>query len=317
MSYTAVTKPSVGDPIKLSTIEALIDNQSHFNTQLGSSSFLGADGNFETAPSGGNPAEGWQTVGSGAAVAVRSSSSGDPNGSGQFCLKFGGSAGDELSIKTVSKFKIDAQKAYIISAGTQVDNAGDRFEIDFISYQRDGSTGPVQTVRNPIWDDSTNTGLNHTSYRRDEWVVDGGSSGRWAEIVITYYNNSSSTSSGYIDNITVEPAHREVRFITPKWANSNNNNLNIYCPNHYQTEFIRSDTPSGNGYFEADSTQTAIFSSITNGPGGYDSFKVNESVNSSYHGSPSSRIDVSSQDQTASLGGAKKLWAVFTPRWTI
>lgn len=312
MSFAAVTKPSVGDPIKLSTIESLIDNQDFFNTQIGSVTAFGADGNFETTPSGGDPAQGWTTTGDGAALAVRSSSSGDPNSSGKWTMKIGGSAGDELSIITKDAFKIDSHKAYIISVGTQVDNAGDRFEIDFISYQRDGATGPVQTVRNPIWGDSTNIGINHTNWHRDEWVVDGGLTGKWAKIKITWYCNDSTASNGYIDNLTIEPMHREVRFITPEWADSNNNSLIVYCPRYCQTEFLQTDLASGNGLFEPDGTQTGILG-VTNGPSTTDSFKVNESVNPTYYADTSQKINITS----ISEGNAKKLWAKFTPRWTI
>lgn len=309
MPFSAVTKPSVGDPIKLSTITGMIDNQDFFNTQLDTSSTFNADGNFEATPSGGDPAQGWTKTG--AATVARSSSSGDPNGSGEYTLKFSGSASDTAQI-TTAVFPIDEYKAYVISLGSQVDDAGDRFLVEFISYQRDGTTGPVQTVTNPVWDDSTNTGINHTSWHRDEWVVDGGSGGKWAKIRITWTCNSSTASDGYIDMFSIEPAHREVRFITPEWADSNNNSLLIYCPKHYQTEFVQTDIASGNGLFEADGTQTGILG-VTNGPSTTDSFKVNESVNSTYYADTSQRIDISS----VSEGNAKKLWAQFTPRWTI
>lgn len=304
MPYSAVTKPSVGDPIKLSTIEGLIDNQTFFNTSLDTSSTFNADGNFEATPSGGDPAQGWTKTG--AAVVIRSSTSSDPNSNGEYCLKFGGSASDAGVIET-DIFPIDEYKAYVISAGFQVDDTGDQFKVEFISYQRDGSTGPVQTVQNPRHYDGTNTGINDTTWKRHEWVVDGGTNGRWAKLKITWTCNSSSSSAGYLDSLTIEPMHREVRYVLPDFYGNGANTLDCYCPRWCKTEFTT---------YDANNDLVASASSwrptTTNGPAGTSDFHVDESDNTTYYADVAQEIDITG----GNTGSGKSAVVIYTPRWT-
>lgn len=259
MPYTAVTKPSVGDPIKLSTIEGLIDNQTFFNTSLDTSSTFNADGNFEATPSGGDPAQGWKKTG---AATVERTDTGGTNGRGKWALKFSGTDTDVGTIIT-DKFSIEEQSAYIISLGCITDDVADRFKCEFISWQRDGATGPVQTVENPRWYDGNNDGLNNTSYRRWEWVVDGGTDGKWAQIQITWTCKAGASSAGYLDEVTIHKAHREARFAVSGIDAAGAGTIEFYCPKYYRTELkqIIQEAASGPDYV----TSTLQSGSWTNG----------------------------------------------------
>lgn len=238
MPYTAVTKPSVGDPIKLSTIEAIIDNQAFFNSSLSSNVSFGADGDFEATPTGSDPALGW-TDGGGPVTFSRSSSAGDPNISGQYCLKASGDAGDTNYIES-DLFPIAANETYLLDVTTMVDTAGDKWTVEFISYERDGATGPVQTVKQPEMTKSTGeVGMGYTSgMTRKQWVVDGGSTGRWAKIKITFTVNSSTASDGYIDLFRLDRTHNGIyRFVIDDYNDNSGNSLSIYIPRNYATVF--------------------------------------------------------------------------------
>lgn len=243
MSYSSVTKPNVGDSVKARTIQEIIDNQDVFNSSLSGNKVFNADGDFEATPGSGDPALGW-TDGGGAATIARSSASGDPNSSGQYCLKFtGGSASDSNYIES-DIFPIDAEQVYKLAFVSKVDDAGDEFKVEFISYQRDGTTGPVQTVANPRFKDTNgNYGFNFTSGMvRREWLVDGGANGRWAKIKISWTCNSSAASAGYADKFEITPANNQIyRFLADDFNAQSNHELDIYCPRNYQTMFLMLD----------------------------------------------------------------------------
>lgn len=256
MAYTSITKPSVGDPIKLSLIEAMIDNQVHFYNSLSASASFNADGDFEASPTGSEPALGW-TDGGGPATWARSSDAADPNISGQYTLKCSGDAGDTNSIES-ALFPISENETYELTLTSKVDNIGDHFQVSFISYERDGATGPVQTVKSPIVTDASgNAGFNYTSgMTTATWLVDGGATGRWAKIKIDFEVNAGGASAGYIDLFTLRPARGMYRQVFPAFNNATAQTIEIYCPNKYSVAFF--SLANSNGMVYAGGTQDPI-----------------------------------------------------------
>lgn len=269
MSYTAVTKPSVGDPIKLSTITGLIDNQDYFSTTLGASTIIGADGSFETAPSGSDVAVGWSK--SGTAGVERSSTAGS-NSEGQYNLRFIGSGSDSATILS-PKFAVDEKQPYVISVGCKNDDAGNQFLVEFITYGRDKSTGPVHTVTQPVLTVGSNSSFNNTSFKKYNWVVDAGTNGKWAEIKITW-TCGSTASQGYLDNVTLEPMKSRVVHALYQPFNSGGS-IEYYCPKYCMTNWVEWDQQTNQSnadyalYVETDVLVTNRVSNFANSAGYY------------------------------------------------
>lgn len=238
MSYASVTKPSVGDPIKLSTIEAIIDNQAFFQSSIGANAGFNADGSFESpGASGSEPALGWTESAGNALTITRESSSAEPNAHGQYCLKFAGSFGQTGGIETAI-FPVDELENYVISAVHSVDDAGDKFEIQFITYERDGATS-VHTVSNPMFTNvvTGNEGFNDTASAKYDWVVSPGANARFAKIKIIFTVNSSVASAGYLDHVQIYTHRAAAVFKQPLFwgstggaAASPANTVEFYAP---------------------------------------------------------------------------------------
>jgi hypothetical protein len=239
MAYSAVTKPAVGDPIKLSTITGIIDNQDHFNSTITSGGVgFAADGDFEATPASG-PASGW-TDGGGAATIARSNNPSGANGSGEYSLKFSGNASETNYVET-ALFPISEYKPYALSISCKTDAAGDQFTVSFITVERDGATS-VQTVTNPVHSDGTNSGLNPTTWKNFEWVVDGGTNSRFAKIKIAWTCNSTAASAGYVDNFTITEATRsEYRFYLPLFISNGAHSFTCHAPNWMRTTITTYD----------------------------------------------------------------------------
>jgi hypothetical protein len=134
----------------------------------------------------------------------RSNTSSDPNIHGEYTLKFSGSFGQTGGVES-GLFPVSELETYFINASCQVANAADKFEVQFVSYERDGSTS-VQTVSNPFFTDANNSvsGWADSSMIKQAWPVNAGPDARFAKIRILFTVNSSVASEGYFDNLTIE-----------------------------------------------------------------------------------------------------------------
>lgn len=267
MAYSTVTKPSVGDPIKLSTIEGIIDNQEHFQSSIAANTGFNADGSFESAgASGSEPALGWTEVSGNALTIERSNTSSDPNIHGEYTLKFSGSFGQTGGIES-GLFPVSELELYELSITSMVDNIGDSFKIKVISYERDGTTS-VQTVTNPYVTNggTSNEGLNHTSGMTEtKWMIDTGTDSRFAKVQILFTVNSSIASAGYTDQFTFRKA---TAVIKTEFTDLNSatllgsaNSIDVYCPKFCTVGFFSFDTTNKQVY--AGGTQDPISTAKT------------------------------------------------------
>lgn len=249
MAYSTVSKPSVGDPIKLSTIEGIIDNQEHFQASIAANAGFNADGSFENpGASASEPALGWNESSGNALTIARTNTGADPNAHGEYSLKFSGSFGQTGGIET-DLFPVSDLEPYVITIASQVDNVSDKFEIQFITYERDGATG-VQTVSNPLFTDASTSdeGINDTTMTKRQWVVSAGTDARFGKIKVIFTVNSSVASAGYLDHVNFErQGNRTIVYKhklfweTDGTGNSKANTLDVYCPKWCKTYFIRYD----------------------------------------------------------------------------
>lgn len=248
MAYSTVSKPSVGDPIKLSTIEGIIDNQEHFQASIAANAGFNADGSFENpGASVSEPALGWNESSGNALTIARTNTGADPNTHGEYSLKLSGSFGQTGGIET-DLFPVSDLEAYVITIASQVDDSGDKFEIQFITYERDGATS-VQTVSNPLFTDASTSdeGINDATMTKRQWVVSAGTDARFGKLKVIFTVNSSVASAGYLDHVnferqgnrTIVYKHKNFWELDGTGTSILAHEMDVYCPKWCKTYFVR------------------------------------------------------------------------------
>ena len=202
MPYTNLTKPSQGDTTRKAEIDALIDNDNFFNSQL---SVLGAvgvpNGSFETdGDSDGTPDEWTTTLYTGGAFTITGQGKADTeNFHGQFAVKLtspGGSGNGGGEIITDNFFAVTPGRVLEVSWAQKSSVTNIRNKVQVLFYS--GAQALVSTVT--VYTSITNP----TSWLTQAGVAAAPSTARYAKIkLIGAENTTTVAGSAYFDDVRI------------------------------------------------------------------------------------------------------------------